>query len=208
VKDVPIPFNLSKNDRDRRGFPIPFIVYRDTRGVPHFTIDDVGKLDLVLSKKLCGLCGKPLKVGQIWLVGGPVSSFLENGMFTTPHAHEECARYAIQVCPFLAAPNYSKLIEDKTIKPESVHDTARFNNDQITPPRPLFFVLARTSGIKLFDPQDGSGKKYIVPRRPWKAVEFWQNGKRIAHREAEKIARNSELPPSQLKWWPASDSER
>lgn len=202
MKDVPIPFHLSKNDRDRRGFPIPFIVYRDMMGVPHFTIDDVGKLDIVLSNRLCGLCGKPLKLGQMWLIGGPASAFLEDGMFTTPHAHEECARYAIQVCPYLAAPNYSKLIEAKTLKPEAVHDTDRFHHDQITPPRPLFLVLSRTSGITLIDPQDGSGKKYILPRRPWKELEFWQTGRRITQLEAEEIAKNSELPPSQLKWWP------
>lgn len=203
MNDVPIPFNLLKNDRDRRGLPIPFIVYRDTAGVAHFTIDDVGKIDLVLSKKLCGLCGKPLKLGQMWLIGGPASSFLDDGMFTVPHAHVECARYAVQVCPFLAAPNYSKLIEAKTLKPEAVHDMARVHNDRITPPRPLFLVLARTSGIKLIDPRDGSGKKYILPRRPWKEVEFWQNGKKITQGEAKKIAQTSGRPPDQLKWWPA-----
>jgi hypothetical protein len=203
AKDVPIPFTLSKNDRDRRGLPIPFIVYRDTKGVPHFTVDDVNKLDIVLSKKLCGLCGQPLKLGQMWLIGGPASLFLDNGIFTTPPAHEECAHYSIQVCPFLAAQNYSKLIEDKTLKPEAVHDTALVHNDHITPPRPLFFILARTSGIKLIDSQDGSGKKYILPRRPWKEVEFWLNGKKITQREAEKIAQASEFPPSKLKWWPA-----
>ena len=69
MKDVPIPFNLSKNDRDRRGFPIPYIVYRDLSGVPHFTVDDVALVQKVLDKKLCGLCGKPLKTGQMWLIG-------------------------------------------------------------------------------------------------------------------------------------------
>jgi hypothetical protein len=101
------------------------------------------------------------------------------------------------------APNYSKLIEDKTLNPEAVHDTAQVHNDHITPPRPLFFVLGRTSSIKLTDPNDGSGKKYILPRRPWKEIEFWLNGKRIAQWEAEKIAEDSELPPSQMQWWPA-----
>ena len=203
TKDVPIPFNLSKNDRDRRGLPIPFIVYRDTQGVPHFTVDDVEKLDLVLSKKLCGICGKPLKLGHMWLISGAPSFFLDDGLFTIPPAHEECARYSIQVCPFLSAPNYSKLIEDKTLKPEAVHDRARVHNDQITPPRPIFFILGRTSGITLIDSQDGSGKKYILPRRPWKELEFWLNGKKITQQEAEKIAEASELPPGKLKWWPA-----
>jgi hypothetical protein len=202
VKDVLIPFHLSKNDRDRRGFPIPFIVYRDMKGVPHFTVDDTAAVNLALSKKLCGLCGKPLKVGQLWLIGGP-ASFLDDGIFTVPPAHKDCARYSIQVCPFLAVPNYSRLIEGKTLQPEAVHDTAQVHNDQITPPRPPYLVLARTSGIKLIDTHDGSGKQHILPRRPWKEVEFWQNAKRIVQSEAAKLAQASDLPPSQLKWWPA-----
>jgi hypothetical protein len=203
VKDVPIPFDLQENDRDRRGLPIPFVVYRDTTGVPHFTINDVSAVDEVLSKRLCGLCGKPLKLGQIWLIGGPGSSFLEDGMYIDPFMHEECGRYAAQVCPFIAAPNYSKRIEAKTLKLEAVHDMARVHDNQIAPPRPLFFALTRTSGFTLIDPQDGSGQKYILPDRPWKEVEFWQDGKRIAQWEAERIAQSSELPLSQLKWWPA-----
>ena len=114
-------------------------------------------------------------------------------MFTTPHAHEECARYSVQVCPFLAAPIYSRLIEAKTLNPRRVHDTAQFHNDQITPPRPLFFVLARTSGITLIDPDDGSGKKYIIPRRPWKEVEFWQNGERITQRKRRRSPRPANI---------------
>jgi hypothetical protein len=198
--DVPIPFNLLKNDRDRRGLPIPFVVYRDAEGVPHFTVNDVQKLDTILSNKLCGLCGKPLKLGQIWLIGGPGSSFLEDGLFIDPPMHEECARYAIQVCAFLAAPNYSRRIEARTLKEG---DMAYVHDNQIAPPRPLFFVLTRTSGFKLIDPDDGSGQKYIQPRRPWKDVEFWKNGARITQAEAEKIAEAGDLPPSQLKWWPA-----
>jgi hypothetical protein len=203
VKDVPIPFDLQENDRDRRGLPIPFVVYRDLTGAPHFTINDVSAVDEVLSKELCGLCGKPLKPGQIWLVGGPGSSFLEDGMYIDPFLHEECGRYAVQVCPFLAAPSYSKRIEAKTLKLEAVHDRAQVHDNQIAPPRPLFFALARTSGFTLVDPHDGSGQKYILPERPWKEVEFWQNCRRIAQGEAERIAQASELPPSQLKWWPA-----
>src|SRR6202012_4806072 len=112
-------------------------------------------------------------------------------ILTTPHAHEECGLYAIQVCPFLAVPTYSKLIEDKTLKPEAVHDTARFHNDQIAPKRPLVFVLARTSGITLTDADDGSGKKYILPRRPWKEVEFWLTGKQITLEDAAAILQDS-----------------
>jgi hypothetical protein len=202
VKEIPIPLDLQANDRDRRGLPIPFVVYRDLKGVPHFTINDVSVVDEVLSKKLCGLCGKPLKPDQIWLIGGPGSSFLDDGMYIDPFTHEECGRYAVQVCPFIAAPSYSKRLEGKTLKQEDVHDTAWVHDNKISPPRPLFFALARTSGFTLVDPQDGSGQKYILPDRPWKEIEFWESGKRISEEEAKRIARNGELPAGELKWWP------
>jgi hypothetical protein len=203
VKTVPIPFDLQGNDRDRRGLPIPFVVYRDMTGMPHFTINDVRAVDEVLAKKLCGLCGKPLKPDQIWLIGGPGSSFLEDGMYIDPFLHEECGRYAVQVCPFIAAPSYSKRIEAKTLKLEAVHDADLVHDNKIAPPRPQLFALTRTSGFTLIDAPDDSGQKYILPDRPWKDVEFWQNGERITQQEAERIVQAGDLPVSELIWWPA-----
>lgn len=202
MKDVPIPFDLQANDRDRRGMPIPFVVYRDVKGAPHFSVNDTDVVDQVLEKKLCGLCGKPLKPGQIWLIGGPGSSFLEDGMYIDPFMHEDCGRYAVQVCPFIAAPSYLKRVEGRTLKAEDVHDTVQVHDNQIAPPRPLFFALARTTGFSLVDPEDGSGQKYILPDRPWKDVEFWQNGNRITQAQAKMIAEAGGILLKELKWWP------
>ncbi len=203
MKDVPIPFSLSKNERDRRGLPIPFIIYRDENNIPHFTVDDREKVNFVLAKKLCGLCGKPLKLGQMWFVAGPMTAFHEDGLSIEPHGHEECLRYAVQVCAFLAAPNYARRIEDKTLKQAAVHEGAQVNKSHTPPPRPIFFALARTSGVKLIDAGDGTGLQYVQPRRPWKYVEFWKNGEPITQQEATRLAEASETPPSSLKWWPA-----
>ncbi len=202
-KDVPIPIDLQGNDRDRRGFPIPFVVYRDVKGAPHFSINNVAAVDQVLDHKLCGLCGKPLKPGGIWLIGGPVSSFLEDGMYIDPFTHEDCGRYAIQVCPFIAAPNYARRVEGRTLKAQDTHEEIALHDNQIAPPRPLFFVLSRTTGFALIDSDDGSGHRYILPVRPWKQVEFWKDGDRITPQEAQRLAETSDMPPSQLKWWPA-----
>ena len=50
----------------------------------------------------------------MWLIGGPVSSFLEDGTFTSPPAQGlRPPSFVHQVCPFIAAPTYSKLIEDR-----------------------------------------------------------------------------------------------
>jgi hypothetical protein len=203
VKDVPIPFDLQGNDRDRRGQPIPFVVYRDLNGVPHFSVNDTNVVDEVLSKKLCGLCGKPLRPGQIWLVGGPGSSFREDGMYIDPFMHEDCGRYAVQVCPFIAAPSYARRVEGRTLKAEDVHDTAIVHDNQIAPPRPLFFAFTRTTGFTLVDAPDDSGQKYILPDRPWQEVEFWQNGNPITQQEAQSIAEANGIQLRELKWWPA-----
>jgi hypothetical protein len=171
--------------------------------VPHFTVDDRQRVNMVLAKKLCGMCGKPLKLGQMWFVAGPMTAFHEDGLSIEPHGHEACARYAVQVCPFLAASNYARRIEDKTLKSGAIQEDAQINKSHEPPPRPIFFALVRTSGVKLIEADDGTDLKYIQPRRPWKHVEFWKHGEQITQQEAEQLAQNSETPPSQLKWWPA-----
>ncbi|HEY0266619.1 MAG TPA: hypothetical protein VGC16_07700 [Rhizomicrobium sp.] len=202
-KDVPIPFDLRKNDRDRRGLPIPFVVYRDVQGTPHFSINNVAAVDEVLAKRLCGLCGKPLKPGQIWFIGGPGSSFLEDGMYIDPFMHEDCGRYSVQVCPFLGARSYAKRVEGRTLKAEDIHADAQLHDNKIAPPRPVFFALTQTAGFTLVDAPDDSGQKYILPDRPWKKVEFWLNSRRITQAEAEGIVTECGIALDQLKWWPA-----
>jgi len=206
VPAVPIPPDLQDNDRDRRGLPIPFVVYRDVNGAPHFSVNDTGVVDEVLEKKLCGLCGKPLAPGQIWLAGGPGSSFLDDGMYIDPFMHEDCGRYAMQVCPFIAAPSYSR-VEGRTLKAQNVHQDVQLHDNQIAPPRPLFFAFTRTAGFSLVDPKDGSGQKYILPQRPWSHVEFWQNGKPITQAQAKEIAEAHGIDLRALKWWPAGFKE-
>jgi hypothetical protein len=201
-REIPIPSDLQGNDRDSRGLPIPFVVYRDLKGVPHFSINDVDAVDQVLAKRLCGLCGKPLKPGEVWFVGGPGSSFLEDGMYIDPFLHEACGRYAVKVCPFLAAKSYARRVEGRTLKAEDLHEEAQLHDNQIAPPRPLFFALTRTADFSLIDPRDGSGQKYILPDRPWTHVEFWQNGNPLTQTRAQEIAAANGLVLRELKWWP------
>lgn len=202
MKHIPIPPDLEGNDRDRRGLPIPFVVYRDTRGVPHFSVNDTAAVDQVLEQRLCGLCGKPLKPGEVWFVGGPGSSFLADGMYIDPFTHEACGRYAAQVCPFIAAPSYARRVEGATLKAEDLHAEVQIHDNQIAPPRPLFFALTRTADFSLIDPGDGSGQKYILPDRPWSHVEFWRNGQPITEAQARQIAEENGLSLEPLIWWP------
>ena len=203
---IAIPPDLQDNDRDRRGLPIPFVVYRDTNGVPHFSINNVVAVDSVLDDRLCGLCGKPLKPREIWLIGGPGSTFMADGMYIDPWMHEDCGRYAVQVCPFLAARSYAKRVEGRTLKAEETHEDFELHDNRIAPPRPSFFVLAKTTDFSLLDSNDGSGHRYILPQRPWSHLEFWQLTQPITRDEAWKIALADGFTPDELKWWPTGPS--
>ena len=202
MSEIPIPPDLQGNARDRRGLPIPFVVYRDVNGDPHFSINNVVAVDRVLDERLCGLCGKPLKPGAIWLIGGPGSSFMADGMYIDPFMHEDCGRYAIAVCPFLAALSYARRVEGRTLKAENLHDTIELHDNRIAPPRPSFFVLARTADFTLVGSDDGSGHRYILPQRPWQHVEFWKDGQPITQDEARTLALADGFTAAELAWWP------
>lgn len=207
--EVKIPFHLSKQDRDKRGLPIPWIVFRDKEGTPHFTINDQAALIMALAQKLCGLCGRPHKLGNMWFIGGPGAAFHERGLYIDPPVHEECGRYAMRVCPFIAAPNYSTRIDAKTLDPNKQGDTAVLMDSGMDPSRPAMFVFARASGYKLIEVDPELPQKYIQPRRPWKEVEFWLQGQQIKMPQASAIQRvhavnKSGMQPEELLWWPRS----
>jgi hypothetical protein len=102
---IPIPERMKHLGIDRRGYPIPWSVYRDPDGRPHFTIFNNVLRARGIRDDLCGICGTKLFRGR-WFVGGPVSAFDPRGTYIDPPMHHECSSYALTVCPYLAAPNY------------------------------------------------------------------------------------------------------
>lgn len=196
-----IPWLLRNNDRDKRGLPIPFIVFRDADNTPHFTVNDNTALTLCLTDKRCGLCGTPFQLGKMWFIGGPGAAFHENGLFIDAPVHHQCGTFAMKVCPFIAAPNYSKRIDDATIDPERLQDSAVLMDSNMDVTRPPLFVFARTSGYKLVEADDLGLQHYIQPRRPWKEIEYWQHGQRIVKKVAQEIIDAGDLPTGVLKWW-------
>lgn len=53
-------------------------------------------------KRLCPLCGKPLDYWA-WIIGQVPES--DTMTYVDPAMHEDCWRYALQVCPFLSKPH-------------------------------------------------------------------------------------------------------
>src|SRR5262245_25896905 len=162
---------MRKLERDRRGFPIFATVYCDAAGRPHFTVSDEAKRQWVIRNDRCALCGDKLLRGR-WLIGGPLSAFHERGTFTDPPMHDDCAHYALLVCPYLATPNYSKRLDLATV-PTDEHDLI-VTDHAVVIDRPAVFVAIMFVGKPLWieggvtlGHQTKTIVRHVKPRRPF-----------------------------------------
>jgi hypothetical protein len=170
---LPLPKRLRTRPRDKRGYPIPFIVLVDRSHEPQFTINDVRQTGACITKKLCSLCGKRFEDGM-WFVGGSRCFMHEHGAFIDPPMHHECAEYALQVCPFLAAPSYAKRIDDRKLKAENMPKGMLLARvDHMPPDQPERFGLGCTQAYRLVNPNPGE-TIFVADR--WDYVEWWRNG--------------------------------
>lgn len=102
IRDIPVPPRLQRRPVDPRGYPIPYTV-PVVNGVPQFRTTDLHATSYCIKNHLCGMCGQEL-VGWIAVIGGP-DEFSQK-VFSDPGMHEECARYALEACPFLSNPDF------------------------------------------------------------------------------------------------------
>lgn len=176
-ENIEMPERVKKLSRDPRGFPIPYVILVDENGA-HFKINDESKVQKALKYKLCAICGYGMKSGDMWLAGGPLSAFHPDGAFNDTPMHYECGKYALQVCPFLAAKGWkdSEIATINAIK--KVADTSRaYVNPTQMPGLPICFGYVQISGFKVKTPQ--AGVRYVMPDKPYRSIEFWKNGERI-----------------------------
>jgi hypothetical protein len=169
---VELPSRMQSLDRDARGFPIPFVVFRDSDGTPHFTINDHRKVILCIADDRCAICGQTLLRGR-WFIGGPQSAFHEHGAYIDPPIHRECAEYALQTCPYLAARSYSKRIDLKTLDRSKAPDSMIFVDPTLDPARPETFVAVMSSDATR------TAEGYFRPRRPYINVTYWRKGQQV-----------------------------
>lgn len=168
---IPIPPRMRHLKKDSRGYPIPDGLYIDLTGRAHFTINDDAKRLNHAMGRLCPICGKRLKP-YYWFVGGPGSAFDPNGAYIDLPMHNECAHYALQVCPYLAAPNYSKSVDAKTLPKDG--PSLILLDQTMIPERPEVFVAVSTKKFTFT-----SGYRHVKPVRPYLEIEYWLHGKKI-----------------------------
>lgn len=97
----PLPPKMRHLLIDKRGYPVPFFVAM-IDGEPDHRIVDPQAMQHCVRHGRCWLCGHPLGTFRSFVVG-PMCAI--NRVSGEPPSHLECARYAVQACPFMARPH-------------------------------------------------------------------------------------------------------
>lgn len=181
---VQVPARMARLDRDHRGFPIPFLVLRNPDGKANFTINDSAKRQRCLERDLCAICGQSLFRAR-WFIGGPLCAFHERGAYLDTPTHDDCGHYALQVCPYLAAPRYTGRIDDKGFAWEAHPELTMLVDNTMIPERPELFVALMATGQTLVG---NPLNPYVVPDRPYRKVEYWRHGRRLDKAEGDRLS--------------------
>lgn len=183
VIDVPIPAKMKYLPKDPRGYPLPVIILRDTKGKPMFAANN-DELALKLTMEVrCSICGTHMTDGDIWFAGGPISAFHPAGAYHDGPMHHECCTYAMQVCPYLALPNYSSIMTPKTVSKMGAKAPLPLHDVTVIPERPQCFVMIKVSNYQVNI--GGSSVYTISPVRPALDVEAWKDGQRLTPDDAK-----------------------
>jgi hypothetical protein len=176
-----IPDRMKHLAVDARGYAVPFGVVRDADGLPHFGVNDEYERQRSIRRDLCSVCGKENLRGR-WFVGGPRSAFDPQGAYIDMPMHDECAHYALRVCPYLAAPRYTGEIAGKKFAAARTEDVVMTVDPTTIPGRPPLFVAVMAVGQRMTGgPLDH--QNYVVPARPYRKIEFWCHGGRVDETE-------------------------
>lgn len=165
LKTVPLPLHMRALPRDERGYPVPYNVAVGIDGKPAFKVQDILKVSRCICQRRCALCGKPIN-SLVGFVGGPLS--IANRLFADPGMHPDCARYALRVCPMLAAPRWNYARHTPAV-PGHVPNIV---DDNVSIERPERYGLGLCDDYEMVTVQ---GQQYIHAA-PFEHVQWWKEG--------------------------------
>lgn len=111
LQNLTVPERFRHLPIDPRGYPIPWFVYIDDKGVADFRIIGRNKLYTAVKQRRCWLCGEPLGKYMAFVIG-PMCCI--NRISSEPPSHRECALFAVQACPFLTRPKMRRREDNLT----------------------------------------------------------------------------------------------
>lgn len=156
--------------RDPRGLPVTYTSLTLPDGRIDFTQADTLIWRRCVKDRLCALCGNKLPK-KMWFIGGPLT--MVNRFFFDLGMHEECARYALVVCPYLAVRGF-KGVKKRAIGADEpgIRQKELASSDSA---RPAVFGLAMTDG---YDPVRFQGDELVRAKRWMREIEWWFAGER------------------------------
>lgn len=169
IRDIPRPTGVDRLLVDDRGFPVPWFVDCGPSGdKPDHRVVDGRKFYKAVKEQRCWLCGG--KLGRVYAsVIGPMCAV--NRITSEPACHPQCARYAVQACPFLSQPRARR----NTVKalPEERREAAGIPLDR-NPGVSVIWESLRPS--KPFRPQYGTQGTLFDLGAPYR-VTWWREGR-------------------------------
>lgn len=163
-RNITPPKRMAALPKDPRGYPIPVLVYIDSDGKPDFRTTDIRKWIHAAKSRTCGICGEVMG-RKIAFIGGPLTA--KNRYFTDFAMHRDCAEYAVQVCPFIAARNFKYAEEYK--EEEGV---IKVVSSTMSAQRPTKFIVGITTSYEILRTDEG----FVVRAGEWDELVWWENG--------------------------------
>lgn len=173
---IPIPSRLASRPRDARGYPIPWMAAVDANGVADFRVQDRTKWLAAEKLRCCTMCGESMG-RHLAFIGGPVSH--RTRLFTDLPMHKDCATYAVQVCPFLAAP---RMRYAEGVQMDGV--VTQVGVPGMVLDRPERFFVATTRDYELVNVP---GNGVLAQARPWESSEWWRHGVKLTAEEVSQM---------------------
>lgn len=172
-QEIPVPFRLASLPKSR-GFIVPwFVAWID--GAPEFRILDKGKMMYAIRSKVCWICGQQMaERHNPPFVVGPMCTV--NRISAEPPSHVECARYAVQVCPFIARPHMKRRELEPELEAEAKGHPAAL------PHNPTVAALFFARGYTVMRDRDGVLFQMGTPA----GVEWYKLGAPATRKEVEE----------------------
>lgn len=182
LSEIPMPHRIASLPKDERGYPIPVTVALDANGKPDFRVVGMEATQRCFDLRLCAICGEPLGK-HVAFVGGPRSVIAH--LFHDLWMHAECAKYALQVCPFLAAPKFAYARAEPQLEGMQVQVLESASTD-----RPVVFGMGVTDkGAR----QVRNGNDLVIQAGPFHTVQWWARGQEVAPAEAAELAKAGQV---------------